>query len=91
MAQISPVRDVIPVHCVLAALICTLPAVSTDMAAWYTNNLEEYYAADDAGLAQVVCATALDLFPRFRKLVNRLEGIPSTEAAPRRLSANKGL
>lgn len=90
MGLISLVRDVIR-HCVLAALICTLPAVSTDMAAWYTSNLEEYYAADDVGLAQVVCATALDLFPRFRKLVDKLEGMPSAEAAPRRLSGDKGL
>ncbi|KAJ7129585.1 hypothetical protein C8R44DRAFT_850718 [Mycena epipterygia] len=43
------------------------PAVSSEIADWYTKNLEQFHAADDEKLKNVMAANALDLFQRFRK------------------------
>jgi len=44
------------------------PAVSTDMVASYTRNLEKYHAGDDQKLEDVMAANSLVLFPRLRDL-----------------------
>ena len=46
-------------------------AISTDMASWYTKNLEAYYADDPSALEVIMAENALKLFPRLRA---RLEG-----------------
>ncbi|KAJ7047292.1 hypothetical protein C8F04DRAFT_1555 [Mycena alexandri] len=42
------------------------PAASAEMVNWYTRNLENFHAADDEKLKNVMAANALNLFPRFR-------------------------
>ncbi|KAJ7498837.1 hypothetical protein FB451DRAFT_1203184 [Mycena latifolia] len=42
------------------------PAVSSEMAGWYTTNVEQFHAADDEKLNNVMAANALNLFPRIR-------------------------
>ncbi|KAF7789469.1 hypothetical protein EIP86_000415 [Pleurotus ostreatoroseus] len=42
-------------------------AVSTDMAGWYTKNVDAFYADDPAALAAVQRENALRLFPRLRE------------------------
>ncbi|KAF9464479.1 hypothetical protein BDZ94DRAFT_497608 [Collybia nuda] len=41
------------------------PAVSTEMADWYTRNIEEYYTGNQAKLEAILGGNALKLFPRF--------------------------
>ncbi|KAF5344119.1 hypothetical protein D9758_008872 [Tetrapyrgos nigripes] len=42
------------------------PAVSTEMATWYTKNVEEYYAGDQNALDDIMYKSALKLFPTLR-------------------------
>ncbi|KAG5724986.1 2-amino-3-carboxymuconate-6-semialdehyde decarboxylase [Termitomyces sp. T112] len=44
------------------------PAVSADMAEWYTKNLKEHYGKDNDRLRMVVGDNALTLFPKLRDL-----------------------
>ncbi|KAJ7507897.1 hypothetical protein B0H11DRAFT_1969189 [Mycena galericulata] len=44
------------------------PAVSADMVGWYTRNLEQFRAADNKKLEDVMAGNALGLFPRFSNL-----------------------
>ncbi|KAK7470561.1 hypothetical protein VKT23_001985 [Stygiomarasmius scandens] len=41
------------------------PAISTEMAGWYTKNLEDFYADDKDALDDVMYKNALKLFPRL--------------------------
>jgi hypothetical protein len=41
-------------------------AVSTDMAGWYTENLEEHYTGNQRKLEAVLGENASKLFPRLR-------------------------
>ncbi|KAJ7682726.1 hypothetical protein DFH06DRAFT_1161975 [Mycena polygramma] len=41
------------------------PAASSEMVNWYTKNLEQFHAADQEKLTNVMSGNALDLFPRF--------------------------
>jgi len=40
-------------------------AISTEMAGWYTKNLEDFYADDKDALDDVMYKNALKLFPRL--------------------------
>ncbi|TFK43462.1 hypothetical protein BDQ12DRAFT_180817 [Crucibulum laeve] len=42
------------------------PAVSVEMADWYTNNLEKHYSEHPQKLEDVMCNNALKLFPRLQ-------------------------
>ncbi|KAL0949482.1 hypothetical protein HGRIS_009535 [Hohenbuehelia grisea] len=46
------------------------PAVTPEIASWYTKHLEEFYAEDISGLDEILYGTALQLFPRLRQLMN---------------------
>ncbi|KAK7470559.1 hypothetical protein VKT23_001983 [Stygiomarasmius scandens] len=41
------------------------PAISTEMAGWYTKNLEDFYADDEDALDDIMYKNALRLFPRL--------------------------
>ncbi|KAK2466271.1 hypothetical protein APHAL10511_001913 [Amanita phalloides] len=64
-----------PILLALEAFVCPerilfgtdFPAVSAEMADWYTNNLRKFYAANDERLASIMSINALRLFPRFYK------------------------
>ncbi|KAF8351386.1 hypothetical protein F5887DRAFT_1069104 [Amanita rubescens] len=43
------------------------PAVSTEMADWYTTNLHQFYAGNNERLTDIMSTNALSLFPRFHK------------------------
>ena len=42
-------------------------AVSTEMAEWFTKNVEAYYAEDGAALQAIMRENALRLFPRLAR------------------------
>jgi hypothetical protein len=44
-----------------------ITAVSTDMASWYTKNLEKYHSDDFEKLDGVLRQNALELLPRLRR------------------------
>ncbi|KAG6829596.1 hypothetical protein H0H92_004065 [Tricholoma furcatifolium] len=46
------------------------PAVSVDMAQWYTENLKDHYKADDKKLEMVLSSNALNLFPSLQDRTN---------------------
>ena len=48
-------------------MVWSVAAVSTDMAGWYTKNVDAFYADDPAALAAVQRENALRLFPRLRE------------------------
>lgn len=48
----------------------TCAAVSMATVAWFTKNMDEYYAGDTAAQAEVMRETALTLFPRFLEGAN---------------------
>ncbi|KAJ6628694.1 hypothetical protein B0H10DRAFT_2209163 [Mycena sp. CBHHK59/15] len=42
------------------------PAVSSEMVSWYTKNVEEFHAADNGRLKDIMAQNALKLLPKFR-------------------------
>jgi predicted TIM-barrel fold metal-dependent hydrolase len=73
-AFVSPERIIFgtdfPGGCCIHLLLRSRPffslAVSSEMAGWYTKNLVQFHAEDDAKLSAVMAANALELFPRFQ-------------------------
>ena len=55
----------------ISGLRSSFTAVSTEMAAWYTQNVDEYYADNSAALAAVNRENALRLFPRLRMRIEK--------------------
>ncbi|KAJ7781161.1 hypothetical protein B0H16DRAFT_1817710 [Mycena metata] len=46
------------------------PAASAGMVNWYTKNLENFHAADEEKLNNIMAGNALNLFPRFRHWID---------------------
>jgi predicted TIM-barrel fold metal-dependent hydrolase len=52
------------------------PAVSPDMAAWYTRHVDEYFANRPNGLRKLMHDNALALLPRLRQSEQIIAGDP---------------